>query len=325
MRIAVDLSPDLQSHDMIRYSQEAERRGFESVWTGETRERDPLVLFGTLAKATDTIKLATGIVNVFARSPANVAMAIATLDELSNGRTILGLGSSTPIIIGWHGHNFEKPLTRVREFVDIVRKALNSESINVTGKTLSVKNFRLGFKPVRAKIPIFVAALGSRMLQLGGKIADGVLLNIVSPEYVKEAVAEVRKGAEVAGRSLSEIEIASYLPVCLIKDEGKSKAALRKVVAYYALAPFYGDVMTHCGFGGDVQAVRSNWASGNRDRAVASISDELLDSVTYYGSTEELMERLDEYKSAGLTLPILDPCSVGVDYRESTELCLKVL
>lgn len=325
MRIAIDLSAALPSDEIIRFTRGAEERGFESVWIGETRERDPIPLLGALARATNTIKLATGIVNVYARSPANVVMSTATLDELSSGRVILGLGTSTPIIIGWHGHKFEKPLTRVREFIRIVRRAFDGERVEQVGQTLSVKDFKLGFKPVRTKIPIFIAALGSRMLRLGGEIADGVLLNIVSPEYVKEAVEQVRKGAEASGRSLSDIEIASFLPVCLNKDGAKSAAALKKVIAYYLNAPFYGEIASHYGFESDVKAVRANWATGDREKTLASVSDELLNSVAYCGTNEGLLLRLAQYKSAGLTLPVLNPCSIGVDYKESIERCLQAL
>ncbi|MBI3325807.1 MAG: LLM class flavin-dependent oxidoreductase [Nitrospinae bacterium] len=162
-------SEDLPRKEIVRVVQQAEALGYESVWVGESWGRDGFTWLSQLACHTQTIKLATGITTVYSRTPALIAQTVASLDEISDGRVILGLGTSGPIVIeNWHGVPFDRPLRRTREYIEIVRLILSGERVNYTGQIFHLKGFRLPFTPVRKTVPIYVASLGPRNLRLTG-------------------------------------------------------------------------------------------------------------------------------------------------------------
>ena len=286
----------------------AERAGVESVWIPEAWGRDAFLALSAIAQVTERAKLATGIVNVYSRSPAALAMAAATLDELSNGRGILGLGSSGPgVIERWHGIRYEGPLTRIRETVKIVRLALSGAKADFQGSLFHVSDFKLAMAPPKHRIPIYIAALGTKMLRLTGEIGDGVLLYLCSLPTIPKAVEEIRKGANEAGRSLENFDVAALLPTVVSENRKEAQAVVAAAIAYYVggMGSYYRRLINESGFQSEAVKINQAWQSGDRLSARRAVSERLIDSVALAGTPDECGRRLEEFRKSGVSLPIL--------------------
>src|ERR671918_2586874 len=206
----------LSAEDQLALVQEAERLGYDSVWTAEAYGSDAATILGWLAGATSRIRLGSAILQMPGRSPAMTAMTAATLDQLSGGRMILGIGSSGPQVAeGWHGQRFGRQLQRTREYVEVVRMALRRERVSYEGETLTLplpdgpgKALKLTIAPVQESIPIYLAAIGPKNTALAGEIADGWIPTLVSPEHLPDLTKSLEEGAAKAGRSLDGFAIA---------------------------------------------------------------------------------------------------------------------
>jgi len=253
-------------------------------------------------------QLATGIVNVFSRTPAALAQAIATLDEISGGRAVLGLGTSGSIVIqNWHGVPYDKPLQRTREYIDIVRLILSGERVNYDGQIFHLKNFRLPFKAARSRVPIYVASLGPKNVRLTGEKADGWLPTYFSRTRGHVQMQDLEEGARAAGRSLSEIDVAPYLLSCVSDDVAAARALARAHIAYYVggMGTYYNNLVRRYGFVEEAARVRELWAKGDRKAAAAAVSDALLDDVAIVGTPAQARARLEEYRARGVTTPTI--------------------
>ena len=308
-RLAVSFSwRDKSLKDIVTFSRFAEEAGLESVWISEAWGRDAFLALAAVANATEHIKLGTGIVNVYSRSPAALAMAITTLDELSKGRAILGLGSSgARVIESWHGLRYERPFGRLREAVTIVQQILSGSQVNLQGNVFRVSDFRLAIQPPQHKIPIYIAALGPKMLRLAGRIADGVLLYLCPPSRMPDAIAEIRKGAENSKRSPASVDVAALLPTFVSENREEARRSVAAMVAYYVggMGTYYHRQVSKSGFEADANSIRAAWMNGDRASATKMVTDQLLDSVALAGSAEECRTRLEEFRNAGIDLPIL--------------------
>ena len=302
--------------DCVRMAEEA---GFESVWIPEAWGRDAFLALATIAHATQRIKLATGIINAYSRSPAAIAMAAATLEELSNGRAILGIGSSGAAVVErWHGLHFQRPLTRLRESITIVRQILSGGQVNFQGKVFQVSNFRLAVQaPVRT-IPIYLAALGPKMLRLAGEIADGVLLYLQPSSKIREAIAEIQSGAEQAKRPAGSVDVAAFLPTFVSEEPEQAKQIVARVIAYYVggMGVYYHRKVSEIGFKAEADKIQSAWLRGDRVAATREVSRALVDSVAIAGTPAECRSRLEEFRKAGVSLPIL---SFSVDNQQAAQ------
>jgi probable F420-dependent oxidoreductase len=270
--------------------------------------RDAFLALAAIARSTEHVKLGTGIVNVFSRSPATLAMSAATLDELSNGRAILGLGSSGPgVVERWHGIRYERPLTRVRETVGIARLALSGASTDFQGSVFHLSNFKLAMDQPQRKIPIYVAALGPKMLSLAGEIADGVLLYLRPLSLIPNAINEVRKGADKARRQVSDVDIAALLPTAVSEDRREARDGVARAIAYYVggMGTYYRRLVSESGFESEAAKIKYAWEQGDRVSATNAVSDRLIDSVALAGSPDECRRKLQDFRNSGVTLPIL--------------------
>ena len=308
-RLAVSFNwRDKSLKDIVTCSRYAEEAGLESVWISEAWGRDAFLALAAVANATEHIKLGTGIVNVYSRSPAAIAMAITTLDELSKGRAILGLGSSgARVIESWHGLRYERPLGRLREAVTIVQQILSGSQVNLQGSVFHVSDFRLAVQPPQHKIPIYIAALGPKMLRLAGGIADGVLLYLCPPAKMPDTIAEIRKGAENGKRPSVRFDVAALLPTFVSENREEARRSVAAMVAYYVggMGSYYHRQVSQSGFETDANTIRAAWMSGDRVSATKMVTDRLLDSVALAGSAKECRTRLEEFRGAGIDLPIL--------------------
>ena len=286
----------------------AEEAGIESVWIPEAWGRDAFVALAAVAQVTDHVKLGTGVVNVYSRSPATLAMGVATLDELSGGRAILGVGSSGPRVVEhWHGSRFERPLSRVRETVAIVRLALSGATTDFQGSFFRVSGFRLAMGKPKYSIPIYIAALGPRMLRLAGEIADGVLLYLCSLHAVAKAMKEIRRGADEVGRSLENFAVAALLPTVVSENRREAQAAVARVIAYYVggMGDYYRRAIDESGFATEASEINEAWRRGDRQSATKAVTERLIDSVALAGPADECRRRLEDFRSSGVVLPIL--------------------
>ena len=303
----IDSGPQLREFGRI-----AEDADFESLWVTERYfHEETFSLLGYLAAATHDIKLGVGVVNPYTRNPALLAMAAATLDRISGGRFILGLGRSDRTVVqGRMGIPYENPLSTLEEVVGTVRDLLSGDSVTSTEGQFRLKDARLAIAPVRHEVPIYLAAIGPKALRLAGAITDGVLLNAYVPTgYVRYAVDEVRKAAEEAGRDPGSVDIACMLVVRLADDPGALSQNLRQRLVRLLAEPYVGEILLERG-GFDATILgklRESAANGNEDEAARLVTEDMVKAFYVVGAAAECRERIAEYRDAGVDLPLLLP------------------
>jgi F420-dependent oxidoreductase-like protein len=320
----------LTAKEQIELIREAERLGYDSVWTAEAYGSDAATILGWIAAQTTKIKIGSAIFQIPARSPAMTAMTAATLDQLSNGRMLLGIGSSGPQVAeGWHGQRFAKQLQRTREYVAILRKALARERLEFDGEIYQLplpdgpgKALKLMISPVQERIPIYIAAIGPKNTQLTGEIADGWIPTFFSPEHVEESVRLLQEGASRAGRTIDEsFDIAPNVNVAIGDDLDACRDAMRPVLALYVGGMgsreknFYNALMRRYGFEEAAEKVQDLYLSGKKEEAAAALPPELIDTVTLCGPKERIKERLEVYRAAGVGTLMITPMAFDFDSR----------
>lgn len=299
--------PDIKTGELVEFARLAEDLGYHSIWVPEMWGRDAFSLLGLLASNTKRINLGTGIIPVFSRTPSVVAQTIATLDEISGGRMMLGLGTSGPAVIeNWHGLPFEKPLQHTREYVEIIKMILSGGRVDYDGEIFRLKGFRLQFKPLRPDIPILVAAIGPKNIRLTGEVADGWIPFLIPREGIHEAGKEFAAGAESKGRG-DAIPICPYITTAVSKDGESAKLPVKEHIAYYAggMGTFYYNTLVRYGFGEEAGAIKSAWENANKKEAVSSVSGRMLDSLSVSGTPEHGRAIVEAYIKDGMDLPIL--------------------
>src|SRR6266404_918309 len=294
--------------ELIECVRTADACGYDWFWMPEAWEREAFTMLVELAGQTERIHLGTGIINVFSRSPALIAMSAATLDEISGGRFRLGLGTSgARVIEDFHGVAYSKPLTRVKETIQIVRTLLSGESLDFKGKSFELHRFKLGFKPLRDNIPIYVAGLSPKSLRQIGELADGWLPTHWPRARLADGIAEIRAGAERSQRDSRQIEIAPFVNVVVADDLKKARNQARLPLAYYVggMGDYYHDSLARLGFAAEAGRIRELWQAGRPKSAIAAVTDEMVDTIAICGSIENCQARLDEMFSEGATLPLV--------------------
>jgi len=304
----------LTADDQLDLVREGERLGYDSVWAAEAYGSDAVSVLGWLASGTERIRLGSAILQIPARSAAMTAMTAATLDQLSGGRFMLGLGTSGPQVSeGWHGVRFAKQLQRTREYVDVVRMALRRDRVEYHGSTLELplpdgpgKALKLTIAPVQETIPIYLAALGPRNIQLAGEIADGWLPMMFSPADIAQLRKPLDEGAARAGRSLDRFAICPSVIVHISDDLAAARDACRPFLALYVGGMgsreqnFYNRLAREYGFEREALEVQDLYLAGNREEAAAALPDALIDKVTLTGPVDVVKERLHRFDAAGV-------------------------
>lgn len=293
--------------DVVRCVQLAEELGYESAWVAEGHGGDQFSILTACAVATSRIKLGTSISSVYVRSAPTIAMAAACVDYYSQGRFILGLGSSHKVQVEpEHGLEFSAPIPRVRDTVDIVRRLLRDGNVvDYRGEVTNIDTFDLHFPVLRADLPIYLAAVFPKMLEIAGEISEGILLTWCTPEYARIAAGHVAAGAVSGGRAADSVEVATLLSV---SAAGAGDGGMRRVAATYAgRFPRYRRLMAEAGFADEVEMVRRAWREGNVDEAESLVPDGLIDRMSLPSDPEARKDRLAEYREAGITLPIIAP------------------
>jgi probable F420-dependent oxidoreductase len=315
-RIGVGFSSGgLSPGDIVECVRLAEELGYESAWMTEGHAGDQFAILGACAVATTRIKLGTAISSVFVRSAPTIAMAAATVDHLSGGRFILGLGSSHKVQVeGEHGIPFAQAIPRVRDTVTIVRALLRDGVVSHKGEVIDIERFELWFTPRRTEIPIYLAALFPTMLQIAGELAQGILLTYPTLESGRRAAESVAIGARRAGRKPDEVEIASLIPCQVADTPAEACERLRPGVAFYiGFFPRYNRLLAEAGFADAVATVKAAWDRGDRDGAARLVPDALIDAVALAGTPTECREKIERYRASGIALPIVTPRAGGPD------------
>jgi len=321
----------LTAEEQLMLVQEAERLGYDSVWTAEAYGSDAATILGWLAQATERIRIGSAIFQMPARSAAMTAMTAATLDQLSGGRMLLGIGSSGPQVAeGWHGQRFAKQLQRTREYIAVVRMALARERVEFHGETLELplpdgpgKALRLTIAPVQERIPILLAAIGPRNTALAAEIADGWIPTLFSPEHVGEFRPLLQQGFAAAGggKSFEDFEIAPTVNVFVSDDRESARDAMRPYVALYVggmgsrKQNFYNALVQRYGFEAAAREVQDLYLEGKKEEAAAAIPGELLDTVSLCGPAEVVRERLGIYRDAGVGTLMVSPMAWTFEER----------
>ncbi len=290
---------DVKKDDLTYFSRLAEDLGYHSIWVPEMWGRDAFSLISHMASVTEKIKLATGIISVYSRSPALIAQSAATMDEYCGGRLILGLGiSSVYLNEYWHGTKFERPIRRTLECVEIIRTILAGKRADYDGEIFRLRNFRLLFEPLRSEIPIYIASMGPKNIELTSRVADGWIPYLCPVSLINEKKEMFASG----GR---EITVAPFLPAMVSDDRSESREIVREFVALYvcSMGDYYHKLVSDYGFGAEADRAKKLWRD-NRAEAIKSISDELIDLVSVSGSPDEARERLGTFADNS-DLPIL--------------------
>ena len=284
----------------------AEELGYASVYVTHISGRESLTVLAHYANHTERVRLGTGVVPIYTRTPATMAQTAWTIDELSGGRLNLGLGvSHRPVVEGWHGQTIDKPASEMREYVAIVRAILRGEDPPAGEKWQT--GFHLGVEP-RPDVPIYIAALSPRMLRLAGEIADGVVLWLCNPNYIRDVVVpEVTKGREQAGKAFDGFDVVPAVPSAVTDDVGAAYATMRRDLLTYFSLPFYRAMIERSGFERDIAAFDEAAARGNGDAMQAAISDEFLALLTATGDEGAVREGIGRYQEAGATSPCVGP------------------
>lgn len=308
---------DVKKDDLTYFSKLAEDLGYHSIWVPEMWGRDSFSLISHMASVTEKIKLATGIISVYSRSPALIAQSAATMDEYCGGRLILGLGiSSVYLNEYWHGAKFERPIRRTLECVEIIRTILAGKRVDYDGEIFRLRNFRLLFEPFRSEIPIYIASMGPKNIELTSRVADGWIPYLCPVSLINEKKEMFASG----GR---EITVAPFLPAMVSDERSESREIVREFVALYvcSMGDYYHKLVSSYGFGEEADRAKKLWRN-NKAEAIKSISDELIDLVSVSGFPDEARERLGAF-AENSDLPILMfPYNAS---REQTAFAMKAL
>ena len=314
MKLAVAIPyTDMPWAEIVEYVQTAEKLGFEAVFVAEAYSYDSVSLMGALAMKTDRIKIGSGIFNVFSRSAALLAQSAGALDMLSNGRFILGLGTSGPQVVqGWHGVPFEKPLQRTRETIEIIRMTLRRERVIYDGETIKLDmGLKLINHPVRSEIPIIIASLGPKNLEMTGEIADGWMPTLFDPGHIDIFKPHLEAGLAKAGKSWDSLEITPMVPVVMYDDLDVCRQMIRPGLALYIGGMgsrernFYNQLVQRYGYVDEAKTIQDLYLGGDKAAAAEAVPDKLVDDTSAFGSPEKLRDDLARFEAAGVTMPIL--------------------
>ena len=280
------------------------RPNVSSIWIPESWGREAFVMLGAIAAITEKIKIGTSIVSMFSRTPATLAMAASTLDNISSNRTIIGIGASTPLLAeNWHGISFEHPLRRMREYLMCFKIISRAETINFDGEFFRLKNMRILHPSSRKRIPVYLGAVNSGMIKLAVEEADGIILYLRPLDEIKKTTEFIKSVLS----STSNFEISTVFITAVSNkhpDLARSRAA--KTLAFYvAVGKYYNKFLSSHGFEDEVKQITTEYKKNGIESTIEYVTDSMLDSLTINGTVEECIKSLKRFASSGISLPIL--------------------
>jgi coenzyme F420-dependent oxidoreductase len=303
---------------LVHLGESVEAHGYDRAWLPETWGRDAITVLATLAARTDEVGIGTSIINAYSRTPATMAQSAATLQEASDGRFRLGIGPSGPaVILGWHGHEFEQPLRRTREYVEIIRMALAGETVRYAGDIFQLGGFRLRQGPPDEPVGIDVTGMGPKAVELAGRFADGWHALMFSPSGFEDRLADLERGADLGDRTVDDVRVTLTVPCCALEDADRARALVRQHLAFYVggMGTFYRDALARQGYDTLAHTVYDAWQSDERDTALEAI-EPLVDELGAVGTPDEARAQFEEFAALDGADSIAVSFPRGADHDE---------
>jgi len=316
MRIAFSLGSLLSINQVMKCSEILSKTNVDTIWIPETWGMENFSMLSAISNKTTTQKIGSSIINIYSRSPALIAMGASTVDTLSDGRLILGLGtSSLPIVETFHGYKFENPLQRMKEYVEIIRLILSGKPVNYTGKIFDLKNFTLLIKPNRESIPIYLAAVNQKMVDLTWNIGDGVIFYLRPLNEMKETITKMQ--------SKKKIDVTCQIVTSVAEDSDIAIDRAKKTLAFYvSVGKIYREFLAKNGFKNETSNIFDEFKKSRFKSNHELVTDSMLQSLCISGNPEECRKQLQNFRETGIDLPIIQFNPVG-DPSESFELFKK--
>ncbi|ENN95580.1 methylenetetrahydromethanopterin reductase [Methanocaldococcus villosus KIN24-T80] len=320
MKFGIEFVPNEPIQKLCYYVKLAEDNGFEFCWiTDHYNNRNVYMTLTAIAMNTNKINLGPGVTNPYVRNPAITASAIATLDEISGGRAVLGIGPGDKATFDSLGIEWIKPVTTLKETVEVIRKLLAGERVSFEGKVVKLAGAALNVKPIKKNVPIYIGAQGPKMLETAGAIADGVLINASNPKDFEAAIPLIKKGAEAAGRKLEDVDVAAYACMSVDKKSEKAKQAAVPVVAFIAAGSPEVVLDRHGIDKEKVNKIREALKKGNFPEAFGLVDDNMLEAFSIYGTPDEVVDKCKELVKMGVT-QIVAGSPIGPDKEKAIKL-----
>jgi 5,10-methylenetetrahydromethanopterin reductase len=324
-QIGYNPSSLFNTKDILEFAKQLDLKPqVNSLWIPESWGREAFVMLGAIGAMTRRIKLGTSIVSMFSRSPATLAMAASTLDNISLNRTIIGIGASTPILAeDWHGMKFIHPLDRMREYVTCFKVISSGETINFDGNFFKLKNIKIMHPSQRKEIPVFLGAVNSGMIKLATEIADGIILYLSPLDELKKTIERIKS---LTSKKSKSFEICSVFITAISNkypDLARERAA--KTLAFYvAVGKYYNEFLSSHGFKNQVEQITAEYQNYGIENISKFVTDPMLDSLTIYGTTEDCIKSLKRFVSCGVSLPILQVNPVKDNMKSISDSLLLV-
>ena len=318
MRIACSLGSLLSVEQVIECTKMISETNIDSIWIPETWGMENFSMLGAVSSETKSQKIGSSIINIYSRSPSTISMGAATTDILSNGRLILGLGtSSVPIVEDFHGNEFETPVQRMREYIEIIRLSLSKKQINYSGKIFNLKNFTLLIKPKRQSIPIYLAAINQRMVNLAWELGDGVIFYLRPLDEMKKIISKMQ--------TERKIDVACQIITCISNNSEEAIQRAKKTLAFYiSVGRVYREFLAKNGFENETNNIFEEFKKSGFKSNHELITDSMLNSLCISGSPEEVKVQLEKFRDTGINLPIIQFNPIG-NPIESFSLLKKTL
>ena len=313
MRLAYSLGSLLSVDQILDCASHLSKYHPDTIWIPETWGMENFSMLSMVSQKVNSPKIGSSIINIYSRSPSLMAMGAATVDTISNGRLVLGLGtSSMPIVEDFHGMKFEKPVSRMREYVEIIRLVLSGKQVNYDGNFFKLKNFSLLIKPLRNSIPIYLAAVNQKMVELTWEIADGVIFYLRPISELKNTIEKMQ--------NKKKIDVSCQLITCVSKDSQKAIDHAKKTLSFYiSVGEIYRNFLAKNGFQNETEEIFQEFEKSGLEHIHEFVSDSMIESLTICGNPQECLTKLKKFKDTGLDLPILQFNPID-DVKESFSL-----
>ena len=315
-RLSYSLGSLLSIEEVLECSRKLDEIKPEVEWIPETWGMENFSMLGLASKENTVSKIGSSIINIYSRMPSLIAMGASTIDTISNGRLILGLGtSSVPIVENFHGNSFDTPVQRMKEYVEIIRLALQGEKINYSGKIFTLKDFSLLTKPIRKEIPIYLAAINQKMVEMTWDIADGVIFYLRPKSEMKETISKMQKK--------KKIDTTLQIITCIHEDEEKARNRAKKTLSFYiAVGKIYREFLQSTGYSDEVMIINEEYKKNGLDGLQEFVPEKMLDDLCIAGTSATAVKKLDAFRDVGIDLPIIQFNPIG-NVKESFELLTK--
>jgi 5,10-methylenetetrahydromethanopterin reductase len=318
VRLGFSLGSLLSLDEIMECSKILSQHNPDSIWVPETWGMECCSTMSALSQIAKKPKIGSSIMNIYSRTPALISMAAATLDMISNGRFILGLGTSSQVIIDeWHGLEFDRPLDRMKEYVEIIRLAISGNKVNYTGKFFQLSNFTLLIKPPRNRIPIYLAAINQKMVELTWNIADGVIFYLRPLSELQHVISKMQQR--------KKIDVACQLITCVSEDKDEAIDRAKKTIAFYvSVGKIYRGFLARNGFENETRAIFEEYKKSGLKNNHVEVSDHMVDALSVCGTPPEVVKKIKRFVNVGVDLPILQFNPTG-DVTKSFKLLISTL